>query len=305
MKYLVLLFLALVLVSSVPVAQVNTKNETPVVAEAKVETPVVAETKVETKVETPAVAETKVEAKPEAKVEAKVEAPVVATTEQKLEQKVEAKVETPVVASTETKAETKVESKVDVKQQALAQVMDFISQMAQPLGAEEKDALKDIISVGGEILMEAEKKMKELHNMPEVQNLIQGDVQTGLFGMKPDGSIDADAAASQMTEILSKMAPESNPLTAEEKSALHDLISGFSKAFAPTKETTESLQKDFEKIMESVTAPKTGKHDEALGATNLLSVFSDAEHGINTELLTQLTEKFLDSMEKQFNKEQH
>jgi len=184
--------------------------------------------------------------------------------------------------------------------------MDFISQMAQPLGAEEKDALKDIISVGGEILMEAEKKMKELHNVPEIQNLIQGDVQTGMFGMKADGTIDADAAASQMTEILAKMAPESNPLTAEEKSALHDLISGFSKAFAPTKETTESLQKDFEKIMESVSTPKAGKHDEALGTQNLLSVFSDSEHGINTELLTQLTEKFLDSMEKQFNKmEQH
>lgn len=145
--------------------------------------------------------------------------------------------------------------------------------------------------------------MKELHSLPEVQTLLQGDAQTGMFGMKADGSIDPEVAASQMTELLAKMAPESNPLTTEEKSALHDLISGFSKAFAPTKETTEGLQKDFEKILSSVAAPsQEGKHDELLGATNLISVFSDTEHGINTKLLSELTEKFLDSMEKQFKK---
>merc|ERR1712019_158134 len=131
-----------------------------------------------------------------------------------------------------------------IKEQALNQVMNFISEMAQPMSQEEHNALKDIISTGGDILMQAEKKAKELTNSADIQNLIQTSSQsgTGVFGMKPDGPIDSDAAATQMTEILSKMASPSNPLTKEETDVLHELIAGFSKAFAPTKETTESLQ---------------------------------------------------------------
>eukprot|EP00300_Choanocystis_sp_HF-7_P033059 c45348_g1_i1.p1 GENE.c45348_g1_i1~~c45348_g1_i1.p1 ORF type:complete len:257 (-),score=69.85 c45348_g1_i1:45-815(-) len=189
----------------------------------------------------------------------------------------------------------------DIKDQALNQVLSFISEMAQPMSTEEHNALKDIIATGSEILMQAEKKAREMAKTPEVQNLVQTDSVTGMFGLKPDGTIDADAAATQMTEILASMASPENPLTAEEKNVLHDLITGFSRAFAPTKETTENLQKDFEKLVSGLGAPTANeKKDELAGATNLLSVFSEQKQAFDTKLLSDLTEKFLDSMEKQF-----
>jgi hypothetical protein len=125
----------------------------------------------------------------------------------------------------------------------------------------------------------------------------------GFLGIKEDGTIDADVAADQMTDILSKMASPSNPLTDEEKNVLKELITGFSRAFAPSKETTMALQKDFEKIVESFSAhPDTAsKKDELVGASNLLSIFSETKQGFDTKMLTELTEKFLDTMEKQFH----
>merc|ERR1712048_501426 len=214
--------------------------------------------------------------------------------------------EAPAAESKEAPAAEEPKSAEAVKEQALNQVMSFISEMAQPMSTEEHDALKDIISTGGDILMQAEKKAREFSKLRDAQTLVQTDSATGLFGMKSDGSIDADAAADQMTEILSKMASPSNPLTSEEKNVLHELISGFSRAFAPTKETTQALQKDFEKLVGQFAKPSANdKKDELTGATNLLSVFSESKQPFDTKILTDLTEKFLDSMEKQFKEESH
>merc|ERR1712127_383267 len=238
---------------------------------------------------------------------AKVEETPVDVTPTKVEEAVAKVDETPaVVEETKTEAatepapaETEAVTKDDVaaiKDQALTQVMSFISEMAQPMSEEEHSALRDIISTGGDILMQAEKKTREVSELADVQNLMQTGAETGLFGMKSDGTIDADAAAEQMTDLLSNMASPTNPLTSDEKNVLHELIAGFSRAFAPPKETTEALQQDFEKLVGSL-APqddKNAKADELTGATNLLSMFSD------TKMLTDLTEKFLDSMEKQF-----
>merc|ERR1712019_207003 len=124
--------------------------------------------------------------------------------------------------------------------------------------------------------MQAEKKAREFIELKDTQTLMQTGAETGLFGMKSDGTVDPDVAADQMTDILSKMASPSNPLTSEEKNVLHDLISGFSRAFAPTKETTASLQKDFDKLVDAFSSDLTNqKKDELTGATNLLSVFND------------------------------
>jgi hypothetical protein len=276
-------FALIAIVVAVPVEQAPAKveevpakvEEVPAkVEEAKVEEAKVEETKVEeTKVEEAKVEETKVE-------ETKTEA---SKTEEKTE-------------------DAKTDDIAAIKDQALAQVMNFISEMAQPMSDEEHSALKDIISTGGDILMQAEKKAREVGELAEVQNLMQTGSETGLFGMKADGTIDADAAADQMTELLSKMASPSNPLTTDEKDVLHELIAGFSRAFAPTKETTEALQQDFEKLVGSFvpTDNKNAKADELTGATNLLSMFSDSKQAFDTKMLTDLTEKFLDSMEKQF-----
>jgi len=203
----------------------------------------------------------------------------------------------------EVPASAQKEGNHEIKEQALNQVMSFISEMAQPMTTDEHDALRDIINTGSEILMQAEKKAREWSELKDAQNLVQTDAS--LFGMKADGTIDPNAAADQMTDVLAKMASPSNPLSTEEKDVLHELISGFSRAFAPTKDTTAALQKDFEKLMDGFAAPKTDKKDEMLGTTNLLSVFSEGKQGFDTKLLTDLTEKFLDSMEKQFNEGQH
>jgi len=208
----------------------------------------------------------------------------------------------PVVADLEKKTDD-VEK---MKQSALEQVMAFVTEMAQPMSDDEHKALKEIISTGSNILVEAEKKAREVHAKLETMNLFQGDNN---FGVKEDGSIDADKAADQITNILSSLTSSANPLTGEEKNVLHELISGFAKAFSPTKETTQALQSDFEKLTEQFTSKiggliqelvPTGNHDDLVNPQTLLSMFND-EKGFDTKMLTDLTEKFLDTMEKQFS----
>jgi len=205
--------------------------------------------------------------------------------------------------------EKKADAVEQLKQTALDQVMSFVAEMAQPMSSDEHKALKDIISTGSNLLVEAEKKAREIHTKLESMNLIQGD----MFGVKQDGSIDADSAANQITDILASLTTPSNPLSSEEKNVLHELISSFAKAFSPTKETTQALQSDFEKLAEQFTSklgnifqelvPPTAagaSHDDFLNPQTLLSVFSNEKNGFDTKMLTDLTEKFLDTMEKQF-----
>jgi hypothetical protein len=183
------------------------------------------------------------------------------------------------------------------KKDAMAQVLNFVQHVAQPMSKEEQDALKDIISTGSEILVQAEQKARELSKDQEFQTLMQKDASTGIFGMH-DGGLDVSTAVDQMTEVLSKMADPANPLTNEEKDVIHDLLMGFSKAFAPTKNTIESVQKDFEKMMGDSTA---SKRDELLGATTLLDLLGPGKTPqFDGKLLTTLTDKFLDAMEEQF-----
>jgi hypothetical protein len=123
-----------------------------------------------------------------------------------------------------------------------------------------------------------------------------------MFGFKDDGSIDPEVAASQMTELLSKMAGPSNPLSTEEKTVLHDLISGFARAFAPAKETALSMEEDFQNLIQTFSGvldnSKLDKADSLLGATNLLSLFTDDKPAFDFKLLADLTDKFLTTMEK-------
>jgi len=264
--------------------QVPTKVEE-VKVEAKVETPV--EVKVEAHVETPV----------ETKVEAKVETPV--------EVKVEAKVETPVEAKVETPAaETKVET-AEVKEQALAQVMKAIADMASPFSGEEFNVLKDVMTKGTEILAQAEQKAQQMQSHPDFQNLIQGD---SLFGIKQDGSIDANIATDQLTQLMSLLT--GSQMNAQEKTLVHDLISGFSGLFAPIASGSDPMQADFEKLAQQFTS-KFDKiqeklvatpHDKLLEPQTLLSVMSEEDGGIDTQLLSQVAEKFMDKISTQFDK---
>eukprot|EP00300_Choanocystis_sp_HF-7_P021791 c20892_g1_i1.p1 GENE.c20892_g1_i1~~c20892_g1_i1.p1 ORF type:complete len:222 (+),score=61.31 c20892_g1_i1:2-667(+) len=181
-------------------------------------------------------------------------------------------------------------SAAETKEQALNQVLSFISEMAQPLTPEEHKSLESYMATGNELLVQAENKARQ---MPETQTLVQTEVDAPMFGLKEDGTIDAEAAATQVTDLLSKLAAPVNPLTEAEKTMLHELISGFARAFAPTKETTETLQKDFEQLVDGVVE---NSKDQLLGATTLLAVFADSNQALHSEF----TNKFLDTMEKQF-----
>jgi hypothetical protein len=133
----------------------------------------------------------------------------------------------------------------------------------------------------------------------QFQSLVSLGSETG--DVKHGAGLNSDVAVDQMTEVLSKMADPSNPLTPEEKTVVHDLISGFSKAFLPRQGAFDSLKNDFERIIDGFGAKSTNQ-DQLLGATNLLDMFGSAEKKDSGKVLAELTEKFLDAMEKNFAK---
>jgi len=274
-------------VIAVPVAQVPIETQPtaePKVAEVKVETPVA-----EVKVETPVVAtetKTEVPAATETKVEAKVETPVAET-------KVETKAVAPVVVADE------------IKTQTLAQVMKAITDLSGSFNGEEFNMLKDVMSKGTEILAKAEEKAQEIHSHPEFQNLLQSD---SLFGIKNDGTIDADVATAQLTQLMSLLT--GTQMSAQEKTLVHDLIGGFSGLFAPIVSGTDSMNADLEKLAQQFTnkfdtlQTKFGENskDKLLDTQTLLSVMTEDDGSVDTQLLSQVTQKFMDRISSQFDK---
>jgi len=232
--------------------------------------------------------------KVETPVEVKVETPAV----------VETKVETPVEVKTETKVETTATA-TEVKEQALSQVMKAIADMASPFSGEEFNVLKDVMTKGTEILAQAEQKAQQLQSHPEFQNLIQGE---SLFGIKQDGSIDATVATDQLTQLMSLLT--GTQMNAQEKTLVHDLISGFSGLFGPMTSGTDTMQADFEKLAQQFSTKfdkiqdklVSTPHDKLLEPQTLLSVMSEEDGGIDTQLLSQVAEKFMDKISTQFDK---
>lgn len=285
MKFFILL-LALTAVLSVPVTQVPEENKAAPVA---VEQP---------KVETPKVEEKQPEAKVETKTEAKVETPKVEET--KTETKTEAKVETKTEAAPVAPAATE-----EVKGQALSQIMKAITDLSAPFKGEEFNMLKEVMEKGTDILAKAEQKAHEIHSHPEFQSLIQAD---SLFGIKADGSIDADVATDQLTQLMSMLT--GTQMSTQEKTLVHDLIGGFSSLFTPLANGGDSMNADLEKLASQFTT-KFDKIQQKLGETSkdklfepqtLLSVMSEEDGSIDTQLLSQVTEKFMDKITAQFDK---
>jgi hypothetical protein len=270
--------LALSVVLCVPVAQVPEQVPAPV----QVEQPVV-------KAEEPA------------KVEAvKVEEPAKVET---------VKVEEPAVTKVETKLEEHAEQPLkteETQDQALAQVLKAVSELATPFGGEEFGLLKDMISKGSEMMAEAEKKAKEVHSKPEFQSLLQGDA---LFGIKQDGTIDADVATDQFSQLMSLVTGTS--VNEQDKHLIHELIAGFSSLFAPPSAAgPDSLQSDFEKLATQFSSKfqhvqdklsETPK-DKLLDAQTLLSVMNDDNGELDLKLLSDVTQKFYDKFSSQFEK---
>jgi hypothetical protein len=273
MKFFIVL-LALTAVIAVPVTQVPETVAAPVAVAPVAAAPVVA---------APVAAETKA-------VEVKVETPAVAET----------KVETPAVEAKKT------ESTIDeVKGQALSQVMKAITDLSAPLAGEEFNLLKEVMSKGANILAQAEEKANMLKNHGDFQNLVQSD---SLFGIKTDGTIDADVATEHLTQLMSLIT--GTKMSTQEKTLVHDLIGGFSGLFAPLLSGSDPMQADLEKIAQQFTnkfdklqtqISNTPK-DKLLEPQTLLSVMTSDNEGIDTQLLSQVTEKFMDRVSSQFEK---
>jgi len=193
----------------------------------------------------------------------------------------------------------------EVKGQALSQIMKAFTDLAGPFKGEEFSMLKDVMEKGQDILSKAEEKAKEIHSHPEFQNLVQAD---SLFGIKNDGTIDADVATEQLTQLMNMLT--GSPLSTQEKTLVHDLIGGFSSLFAPSTSTDNSMNADLEKLATQFTA-KFDKMQQKLTETpkdklfepqTLLSVMSEEDGSIDTQLLSQVTEKFMDKITAQFDK---
>jgi len=195
--------------------------------------------------------------------------------------------------------------KEEAKGQALAQVMKAFSSFAAPLGGEESNLLQEVLSKGSDILAQAEESAKKMHDHPEFQSLLQSD---SLFGIKKDGSIDADVATNQLTQLMSLIT--GTEMSTQEKTLVHDLIGGFSSLFAPMMSGSDPMQSDIEKLAQQF-AKKFDSVQEKLSATpkdkllepqTLLSVIGDDNTGIDTQLLNDVTQRFMDKVSTQFEK---
>lgn len=131
----------------------------------------------------------------------------------------------------ETSVQAKgVDSRVEKVTEKIAEVA------SEPLTTEENHALQELVSTGASIMSTAtasRPRSKALFEELDISMLVQEAVKPGEtpLGIERDGSIDTDVAASQMTDLLASLAGSTNPLSADEKSALHGLMGGFARTF--------------------------------------------------------------------------
>jgi len=100
-----------------------------------------------------------------------------------------------------------------------------------------------------------------------------------------------------------------NQMSTQEKTLVHDLIGGFSSLFAPSQETN-SMNSDLEKLAQQFSAKfdkmqekfTSTPKDKLLEPQTLLSVMSEEDGTVDTQLLSQVTEKFMDKITAQFDK---
>jgi hypothetical protein len=225
------------------------------------------------------------------------------------------KVEVPKVEETKVEVpkveEPKVEQKAEpasahevIREQALAQVLKAVGDLSSsPISSEESNMLKEVMTKGSSILAEAEKKAKALQSVPEFQTLLQSDA---LFGIKADGSIDASIATDQLTQLMSLMT--GTTVSDKEKEMVHQLIAGFAGLFTPIVTGHDPMQTDFERLAEQFTSKfdkvqqTMNSKDKLLDSQALLSVMSETSEGIDTQLLADVTTKFMDRISSQFEK---
>jgi hypothetical protein len=144
------------------------------------------------------------------------------------------------------------------------------------------------------VCAQAQQKAREIHEKLDTSNLIQND--SNLFVVKPDGSIDTNAAAKFVTEAISSLASPSNPLSEDEKHVLEEFIGGFVRVLTPSADL-ERVAEIFSTKMDFIEKKAAG-NDQRLGSQSLVDIGSGT--GIDVPALTELAEKFLQHLEQNF-----
>jgi len=263
--------ICIALVASVPVSDVPAKVEIPAEIAAPAPAPAV---------EAPAVPAVEAPA-----AVAEIEAPVA-------EAKVEAKADEPAqVAAPQV-------------EEVLKQVASLVQTMTGGLSEQDSKSLKEMMNMGAEVLSQAEKKAQEIQAKIQDQNLLQSD---NMFGIKEDGSIDANQAVDQITNLINVFVGP-NTVNDEEKKMMKSMLTMVTSIINPPTAGANTnpaasiapMAHEFEGILRALMAPPTsGKHDDLLHPEALLDMFgsSDDKSEFDFNAIADVANKFIDSLE--------
>jgi hypothetical protein len=208
--------------------------------------------------------------------------------------------------ATEAVAVAVVEAKKDEPaapqvEEVLKQVVSLVQSMTGGLSEQDSKSLKDMMSMGADILTQAEKKAQEISSKIQDQNLLQAD---NMFGIKEDGSIDAGQAVDQITNLINVFVGP-NTVNDDEKKMMKSMLTMITSIVNPPATSNgpavAPMAHEFENILRALMPPqnKDGKHDDLLHPEALLDMFGGAESKSDFDFsaLADVTNKFFESLE--------
>jgi len=187
-------------------------------------------------------------------------------------------------------------------EEVLKQVVNLVQSMTGGLSEQDSKSLKDMMSMGADILTQAEKKAQEISSKIQDQNLLQAD---NMFGMKEDGSIDAGQAVDQITNLINVFVGP-NTVNDDEKKMMKSMLTMITSIVNPPANSNgpavAPMAHEFENILRALMPPqnKDGKHDDLLHPEALLDMFGGAESKSDFDFsaLAEVTNKFFESLDK-------
>jgi len=186
-------------------------------------------------------------------------------------------------------------------EEVLKQVVNLVQSMTGGLSEQDSKSLKDMMSMGADILSQAEKKAQEISSKIQDQNLLQAD---NMFGIKEDGSIDASQAVDQVTNLINVFVGP-NTVNEDEKKMMKSMLTMITSIVNPPANSNgpalAPMAHEFENILRAMMPPQTkdGKHDDLLHPESLLDMFGGAEKSdFDFNALADVTNKFFESLDK-------
>jgi len=209
---------------------------------------------------------------------------------------VEAPKATEAVAVVEAKKDEPAAPQVE---EVLKQVVNLVQSMTGGLSEQDSKSLKDMMSMGADILTQAEKKAQEISSKIQDQNLLQED---NMFGMKEDGSIDPSQAVDQITNLINVFVGP-NTVNDDEKKMMKSMLTMITSIVNPPANTNgpalAPMAHEFENILRAMMPPQTkeGKHDDLLHPESLLDMF-EGKSDFDFNAIADVTNKFFESLDK-------